>query len=127
MISMPWTIALSTIFGVSPKVLDVRPNVKLVAGRMFRPGLTELVVGKNVAAAYVGLELGDVVRFGGGAWTVVVVDAGGTAFDSELWCDAPVLKQVFQRPPSLFQSVTVRLTSPGHLPDSRTPSRRTGA
>jgi putative ABC transport system permease protein len=97
--------------GVSPKVLDVRPNVKLVGGRMFRPGLSELVVGSNVAAAYVGLELGNTVRFGGGAWTVVgVIDAGGTAFDSELWCDATVLKQVFQRPASLFQSATVRLT-----------------
>jgi putative ABC transport system permease protein len=102
--------------GVSPKVLDVRPSVKLAAGRMFGAGLSELVVGKNVAAAYDGLELGDTVRFGGGTWRVVgVVDAGGTAFDSELWCDAAVLKQVFQRPPQLFQSVTVRLTAPEAL------------
>jgi putative ABC transport system permease protein len=90
--------------------------VKLVAGRMFRPGLSELVVGKNVESAYVGLDLGSTVRLGGNAWTVVgVVDAGGTAFDSELWCDATVLKQVFQRPASLFQSVTVRLTTPDAL------------
>ena len=103
--------------GVSPKALDVRPSVKLVAGRMFRPGLTELVVGKNVSAAYVGLDLGSTVRFGGSAWTVVgIVDAGGTAFDSEIWCDATVLKQVFQRPASLFQSVTVRLTSAEAVP-----------
>ena len=102
--------------GVSPKVLDVRPTVKLVAGRMFRPGLSELVVGKNVEAAYNGLDLGSTVRFGGGAWTVVgVFDAGGTSFDSELWCDATVLKQVFQRPAHLFQSVTVRLTVPEAL------------
>jgi putative ABC transport system permease protein len=102
--------------GVSPKALRVRPNVRLVAGRMFQPGLTELVVGKNVAAAYVGLELGNTVRFGGSAWTVVgVVDAGGSAFDSEIWCDATVLKHVFQRPANLFQSVTVRLTGPGAL------------
>ena len=98
--------------GVSPKALDVRPNVKLVAGRLFRPGLTELVVGKNVVAAYEGLDLGNRIRFGGTTWTVVgVTDSGGTAFDSELWCDATVLKQVFQRPPSLFQSITVRLVS----------------
>ena len=103
--------------GVSPKALDVRPSVTLAAGRMFKPGLTELVVGKNVAAAYVGLDLGSTVRFGGSAWTVVgVLDAGGTAFDSEVWCDATVLKQVFQRPASLFQSVTVRLTSPEAVP-----------
>jgi putative ABC transport system permease protein len=97
--------------GVSPKALAVRPNVTLVAGRTFRPGLTELVVGRNVAAAYVGLELGSTVRFGGSTWTVVgIVDAGGSSFDSEIWCDATVLKQVFQRPANLFQSVTVRLT-----------------
>ncbi len=102
--------------GVSPRALAVRPAVKIVAGRFFRPGLTELVVGRNVADAYVGLALGQTVRFGGGTWTVVgVFDAGGTAFDSELWGDATVLKQVYQRPQNLFQSVTVRLTSPDAL------------
>lgn len=102
--------------GVSPKALAVRPTVKLVAGRLFEPGLTELVVGRNVAGSYVGLDLGNSIRFGGGTWTVVgVFDAGGTAFDSEIWCDANVLKQVYQRPQNLFQSVTARLTSPGAL------------
>ncbi|MGH7326695.1 MAG: ABC transporter permease, partial [Candidatus Rokuibacteriota bacterium] len=102
--------------GVSPRALAVRPTVKIVAGRFFEPGQTELVVGRNVAGAYLGLELGKTVRFGGGTWTVVgVFDAGGTAFDSELWCDANVLKQVYQRPQNLFQSATVRLTSPEAL------------
>ena len=102
--------------GVSPRALAVRPNVKLVAGRTFQPGLAELVVGRNVAAAYVGLDLGNTVRLGGTTWTVVgVVDAGGSSFDSEIWCDATVLKQVFQRPANLFQSVTVRLTGPDAL------------
>lgn len=102
--------------GVSPRAVAVRPTVKMVAGRLFEPGLTELVVGRNVAGTYAGLELGKAVRFGGDVWTVVgVFDAGGTAFDSEVWADAAVLKQVFQRPPSLFQSATVRLTSPEAL------------
>jgi putative ABC transport system permease protein len=103
--------------GVSPQALAVRPTVKIVAGRLFQPGLTELVVGRNVAGTYVGLELGNTVQLGGGTWTVVgVFDAGGSAFDSELWCDANVLNQVYQRPQNLFQSVTVRLTSPEALP-----------
>jgi putative ABC transport system permease protein len=102
--------------GVSPKALAVRESVKIVAGRFFEPGLTELVVGRNVASSYVGFELGQMVRFGGGIWTVVgVFDAGGSAFDSELWCDANVLNQVYQRPQNLFQSVTVRLDSPDAL------------
>jgi putative ABC transport system permease protein len=102
--------------GVSPKALAVRESVKIVAGRFFEPGLTELVVGRNVASSYVGFELGQTVRFGGGTWTVVgVFDAGGSAFDSELWCDANVLNQVYQRPQNLFQSVTVRLAAPDAL------------
>jgi putative ABC transport system permease protein len=99
--------------GVSPKVLSVRDSVKIVAGRFFQPGLNELVVGSNVTHSYVGFELGNTVRFGGGTWTVVgVFDAGGTAFDSELWCDAHVLNQVYQRPRNFFQAATVRLASP---------------
>jgi len=102
--------------GVSLKALSVRPTVKIVAGRAFEPGLSELLVGRNVAASYDGLELGRTVRFGGGTWTVVgVFDSGGSAYDSELWCDFSVLRQVYQRPLNMFQSATVRLTSPDAL------------
>jgi putative ABC transport system permease protein len=98
--------------GVSPKALTVR-NIKVVSGRFFRPGLDELVVGRNVAGTYAGFNLGNTVRFGGGTWTVVgVFDAGGSAFDSEVWADATVLNGVYKRPSNNFQSVTVRLTSP---------------
>ena len=98
--------------GVSPKALQVRDNVKIAAGRMFHPGLNELIVGRYVAGTYAGLELGNTVKFGGGTWSVVgVFDAGGSAFDSEVWCDANVVKDVYKRPPNVFSSVTVRLTS----------------
>src|SRR5947208_284440 len=80
--------------GVSPRALDVRTKIKMVQGRFFQPGLTELVVGRNVDKTYAGLGMGDSVKFGGGTWTVVgVFDAGGSAFDSEVWCDAAVLSQ----------------------------------
>jgi len=101
------------IRGVSPRVLEVRNNVRITQGRMFRAGLNELVAGRNVAGTYAGLELGRSVKFGGGTWTVVgLFDAGGSAFDSELWCDALVLNQVYKRPTNVFQSVTLHLTSP---------------
>lgn len=102
--------------GVSPRVMEVRETVRLQAGRMFTPGLPELVVGRNVPSIYVGLDLGRTVAFGGGTWTVVgVLDAGSSAFDSEIWCDAAVLNQVFERAANVFQSVTVRLASPSDL------------
>jgi putative ABC transport system permease protein len=100
--------------GVSPNVLTVRPNVRIVKGRMFRPGLAELVVGSNAVKSYAGLSVGNKIRFGGGDWTVTgIFDAGGSAFDSEVWCDANVLDGVYKRPANVFQSATVHLTSPG--------------
>ncbi|MBV9087196.1 MAG: ABC transporter permease, partial [Acidobacteriaceae bacterium] len=99
--------------GVSPKVLQVRENIKVSEGRFFHPGLNELVVGKNASRTYSGLQLGDHVNFGGGTWTVVgIFDSGGSAFDSEVWCDSNVLNQVYKRPTNLYQSITARLTSP---------------
>jgi putative ABC transport system permease protein len=102
--------------GVSANVLTIRRNAKIVQGRMFQPGLAELVVGRNANTTYNGLTLGNTVDFGGGHWKVVgVFDAGGSAFDSEVWCDARVLDDVYKRPTNVFQSATVHLTSPGAL------------
>ena len=62
--------------GVSPLALEVRANVRVAEGRFFRPGLAELVVGRNAATIYRGLSLGDVVDFGGQEWQVVgIMDA----------------------------------------------------
>jgi putative ABC transport system permease protein len=106
------TPANAQVRGVSPNVLQVRDNVRVISGRFFNAGMNELVVGRNVASSYSGFELGSTVKFGGGTWTVVgVVDAGGSAFDSEVWCDAHVLNQVFLRPPNVYQSMTARLDS----------------
>ena len=99
--------------GLSPRVLEVRPSVEVVEGRFFRPGLAEIVVGSNAVQTYRGLALGSKVPFGGREWTVVgIFDAGGSAFDSELWTDATVLAQAYKRPENIFQSATARLNSP---------------
>ncbi len=105
------------IRGVSPRVLDVRDNVKLVEGRFLTPGLAEAVVGRGARSAYVGLELGSTVRIGAGTWTIVgVFDGEGTAFDSEVWADAAILNGFYQRPPNVYQSATVRLKASEDLP-----------
>jgi putative ABC transport system permease protein len=99
--------------GVSPRVLSVRDNVRIIQGRFFQPGLYEIVVGKNAVRAYAGLDFGSEVRIGPGTWKVVgIFDAGGSAFDSEVWADATVLNGNYQRPTSVFQSATARLRSP---------------
>lgn len=104
------------IRGTSARALEVRSNARLVEGKFFQPGLPELVVGSNVPVTYAGFSLGSTVDFGGGRWTVVgVFDAGGSSFDSEIWCDAIVLNQIFKRPENIFQSVTARLRHPDSL------------
>lgn len=98
--------------GVSPKALEVRPNLHVIEGRFLTPGLNELFVGKNAEKTYSGLDMGTTVKFSGDVWKVVgVFDSGGSAFDSEVWCDGIILDKAFQRPVNIFQSVTARMTS----------------
>jgi len=105
--------ALVQVRGISPRTFEIRDTVKIVRGRSFTPGLPELIVGKNILKIYRGFELGSQPQFGGRQWTVVgIMDAGGSAFDSEIWCDGMVLNQTYKRPSSLCQSLTARLTSP---------------
>ncbi|HVS90339.1 MAG TPA: ABC transporter permease [Candidatus Acidoferrum sp.] len=106
--------------GVSANALKVRTKIHMMQGRFFEPGLAELVVGKNVSSTYKGLDLGETIKFGGGTWKVVgVFDAGGSAFDSEIWADSSVLAEVYKRPNYIFQSVTARLTSPSAIAQLR--------
>jgi putative ABC transport system permease protein len=72
-----------------------------------------VINGANGTKTLVPLAIGNTVDFGGGHWRIAgIFDAGGSAFDSEVWCDAPVLNEVLKRPDNLFQSVTAHLTSP---------------
>jgi putative ABC transport system permease protein len=101
------------IRGTTPIVQVVRPAVTIREGRFFRPGLAELVVGSNAVETYRGFDLGSTVSFGSQQWTVVgIFDAGGSAFDSEVWTDFTVLAQAFKRSTNVYSSVTVRLNSP---------------
>ena len=114
--------------GVSPNVLDIRKQVKIVQGRMFKAGLAEVVVGKNANTTYSGLTLGQTIALGTVRWQVVgVFDAGGSSFDSEVWGDSHLLSAAYSRPDNSFQSVTVHLTSAdalGQLKDSVTTDPR---
>ena len=99
--------------GMTPRVLEVRPAIKVVEGRFFEPGLAELVVGSNAVKTYRGFDLGSTVSFGGQDWKVVgIIDAGGSAFDSEIWTDYSVLAQTFKRSTTVYSSITARLNSP---------------
>ncbi len=100
-----------TVRGVSEKALLLRENVRIVSGRMFRPGTQEIIVGTNIAERFAGVEIGRSLKFGGALWTVVgLFDAGGSGFDSEIWGDVERIMPAFGRP--VFSSLTFRLRDP---------------
>lgn len=97
--------------GVTPIALKVRPQTKIVEGRMFTPGTNEIVVGRSASRQFVGLSIGTSVRWGESSWQVVgIFDAGGSVAESEIWCDAKVLQPAYRRGNS-YQSVIARLES----------------
>lgn len=96
------------IRGISESSLLMRPQVKLVEGRMPRPGSSEIIAGNSIAKRFKGGGVGEVLRFGMRDWTVVgIFDAGNTGFSSEIWGDAEQLMQAFRRP--VYSSILFKL------------------
>ena len=98
--------------GVEPPAFAVRPNVHMVAGRQFTTGSNEIIAGRGAASQFANTEIGTMLKVGANQWKVVgIFDSGGTAADSELWCDALVLGPAYNRGNS-FQSIYAKLESP---------------
>jgi len=99
--------------GVGPEAFGIRRAFRIVEGRAFRRGMSEVIVGRGAANQFAGLEVGSVVLFGRTPWTVTgVFEDGGSVSESEIWTDATVLQGAYSRGTS-FQSVRVRLPGPG--------------
>jgi putative ABC transport system permease protein len=112
--------------GVEPSGLALRPELRLVEGRMFRPGLREIIVGSGARSQFANLDPGSMLRFRGTDWRVVGVFASGDAHDSELWADLETVQGVFRRNgvssvllklanADSFDAVKARLTSDPQL------------
>jgi len=94
--------------GVTPKSFELRPRVKLIAGRMWKDAGSEIIAGKSIAQKFIGCGLGEKVNFGGREWTVVgIFDAGNSGFDSELWGDIVQMSDAFRRP--VYSSLTFKM------------------
>jgi putative ABC transport system permease protein len=99
------------IRGVSAASLLLRPAVRLKEGRLPRPGSVEVVTGESIARRFKGCGMGETLRFGMRDWRVVgVLDAGSTAFSSEIWGDSDQMMQAFRRP--VYSSVIFRMRDP---------------
>ncbi len=95
--------------GVDAEAWALRPDLKMVQGRKFKPGLRELVVGQGAERQFAGLAVGDEVKLGTESWRVVGVFASGDAYDSELWADRQSVASAYRRGNSA-ESVLVKLT-----------------
>ena len=96
------------IRGIGAESLTIRPQVRLIQGRMPQPGSSEIIAGSSIARRFQGGGVGESIRFGMRNWTVVgVFSAGASGFDSEIWGDVDQLMQAFRRP--VYSSVIFRL------------------
>ena len=96
--------------GVDDEAWALRPGLKIIEGRKFKPGLRELDVGQGAARQFAGMAVGDEVKLGRESWKVVGVFASGDAYDSELWADRQTVASAYRRGNSA-ESVLVRLTN----------------
>jgi putative ABC transport system permease protein len=105
-------LANIVVRGTTPTGIEMRPQVKIASGTLFRPGSSEVVVGSAMARGKVGLRIGDRLNFGLREWTVVgIFDAGGSGFDSEIWGDSEQMMQAFRR--QAYSSLVVGLRDAG--------------
>lgn len=83
--------------GVEPNGFALRPELRIVEGRRFKPGVRELIVGRNAQRQFDGLEVGHELRFRGSRWRIVGVFESGDAHESELWTDTETAQSAFNR------------------------------
>ena len=103
-----------TIRGIGPMSNKLRSGFKLVTGRTFQAGLTEAIVSRRISERFQGLDVGDKFRIQATDYTVVgLFDAGGKAFESEIWVDVNSLASTTKR--ESFSSVLMRANDPTAL------------
>lgn len=97
--------------GIAPIGLQMRPGVRVVDGRLFRPGTNEAIVSKSLGGRFANMAIGDTIRSGSFRWTIVGhFDASGSAYESEIWVEVSDLQQQTKRP--IYSSVFVRAADP---------------
>jgi putative ABC transport system permease protein len=102
-----------TVRGVEPRAFALRPQLRIVDGRLFQPGLRELIVGRGVVQQFQGAGIGETLRMRGSVWTVVGVFESGDANESELWADVEVAQSTFNR--QGYSAVRLALDDPDGL------------
>ena len=109
-------VANLVVRGVEHTGFEIRPEVRIVAGRRFTPGTREMIAGRGASAEFQGIDLGATVELRDGAWTITgLFEANASAYESELWADLPVAQSAFRRG-GTTQSIRIRVQSPRDIP-----------
>jgi ABC-type lipoprotein release transport system permease subunit len=104
--------------GVSDKAFEVRRNIKIVQGRRFASGQSEICVGAKLAGRFANVNVSDVLRFSNRNWNVVCrFTADGSSFESEIWGENEQFQGVFRG--NSFQDVAFRLKDPAGFEDAK--------
>ena len=97
--------------GVSQASFTLRPEVRITEGRLFRPGVDEVIASRGMAHRFVGCGLGERLSLRGRVFEVVgLFDGARTAWDSEVWGDVTVLSDAYRR--RGYSSLTLRCSDP---------------
>jgi ABC-type lipoprotein release transport system permease subunit len=103
-----------TVRGVSQTAFTVRTGIAVTDGRSFQPGLYEVIVGRKIFERIEGMEIGQSFTLQRRDWTIAgVFEAGGSAFESEIWGDVDVIGPAFNR--GGYHSVTLRMRDPSAI------------
>jgi putative ABC transport system permease protein len=100
------------IRGVGERAWDLRPNVRIIAGRRFKPGLRELIAGKGASGQFKDLDVGSTLKLNGQVWSIVGEFDSGDSHNSEVWGDTDVVASTYRRGSSTT-SINLRLTDAG--------------
>lgn len=104
-----------TVRGVTEKSFELRPNIKLVEGRMWKDPGSEIIAGRKIAEKFKGCGIGETVRFGARNWTIVgIFEGDGSAFESEIWGDYQQMADAFRR--HIYSSMTFRMADTTQFP-----------
>lgn len=107
--SAPTASANVPMRGIEPLALQVRPEVRIVSGRMLTFGTNEVIVGRGAAGQFAGVDVGATIVSGQNRWQVVgMFEAGGSVAETEIWCDTRQLQGAYRRG-NTYQSLLAKL------------------
>ena len=103
-------VANVALRGVDPMGLVLRPEIRIVEGRMFQPAVHELIVGKSAQAQFTGLDVGSRLSIRGSDWLIVGnFESDGDSHESEMLADLETVMSAYRR--NLYQAVILQLES----------------